>query len=67
MKNSDSFHISAKNIDYGYLLESPRQCGSNGYHNPCFWAEIRKLKTQFYYIKVRFMVVKSIQFVFVMK
>ena len=22
MKNSDSFHISAKNIDYGYLLES---------------------------------------------
>ena len=32
MKISGSFHISAQNIDYGYLLESPM-----------FWAEIRKL------------------------
>ena len=23
-KNSDIFHISAQNIDYGYLLELPR-------------------------------------------
>ena len=24
MKNSDSFHISAQNIDCGYLLEQPQ-------------------------------------------
>ena len=28
-KNSDIFHISAQNIDCGYLLEPPRQGGSN--------------------------------------
>ena len=31
MKNSDIFHISAQNIDYGYSLESPRLGGSNEY------------------------------------
>ena len=31
IKNSDIFHISAKNIDCGYLLEPPRQGGSNEY------------------------------------
>ena len=42
-KNSDIFHISAQNIDCGYSLESPCRGGSNGYHNLCFWAEIRKI------------------------
>ena len=31
MKNSGSFHISAQNIDCGYLLEPPQQGGSNEY------------------------------------
>ena len=31
MKNSGSFHISAQNIDCGYLLEPPRRGGSNEY------------------------------------
>ena len=30
-KNSDIFHISAQNIDYGYSLELLRQGGSNEY------------------------------------
>ena len=29
IKNSDSFHISAQNIDCGYSLEPPRRGGSN--------------------------------------
>ena len=28
-KNSDTFHISAQNIDCGYSLEPPRRGGSN--------------------------------------
>ena len=43
MKNSGSFHISAQNIDCGYLLELPQWGSSNKYLNPCFWAKIRKL------------------------
>ena len=31
IKNSDIFHISAQNIDYGYLLEPPHRGGSNEY------------------------------------
>ena len=31
MKSSDSFHISAQNIDCEYLLEPPRRGGSNEY------------------------------------
>ena len=42
-KNSDSFHISAQNIDCGYSLEPPRRGGSNEYHYLYFWAEIRKI------------------------
>ena len=42
-KNSDSFPISAQNIDCVYSLEPPRRGGSNEYHNLCFWAEIRKI------------------------
>ena len=33
-KNSDVFHISAQNIDYGYSLEPPRRGGSNEYLGP---------------------------------
>ena len=35
-KKSDSFHISAQNINCEYLLEPPS-------HNLCFWAKIRKI------------------------
>ena len=31
IKNSDSFHISAKNRDFGYSLEPPWRGGSNEY------------------------------------
>ena len=43
MKNSGSFHISAQNIDCGYLLELPWWGGSNEYPQSMFWAEIRNL------------------------
>ena len=36
MKNSDNFHISAQNIDCGYLLEPPRRGGSNESPQLCF-------------------------------
>ena len=52
MKNSGSFHISALNIDCGYLLEPPRRGGSNEYHNLCFWAEIKTLMYILYKIGV---------------
>ena len=35
-KNSDSFHISAQNIDCGYSLEPPRRGGSNEYPQSMF-------------------------------
>ena len=59
MKNSGSFHISAQNIDCGYLLEPPRQGGSNEYPQSMFVSRNKKLnvysgKPQFYYIKVGF-------------
>ena len=31
INNSEIFHISAQNIDCGYLLEPPRRGGSNEY------------------------------------
>ena len=43
MKSSDSFHISAQNIDCGYSLELPQRGGSNEYQQSMFWAEIRKI------------------------
>ena len=56
IKNSDIFHIStqnidfgysleisAQNIDYGYSLEPPRRCGSNEYPQSMFCVEIRKI------------------------
>ena len=36
MKNSDIFHISAQNIDCGYLFEPPRRGGSNEYPQSMF-------------------------------
>ena len=42
-KDSDIFHISAQNIDFGYSLEPPRRGGSNEYPQSIFWAEIWKI------------------------
>ena len=60
IKNSDIFHISAQNIDCGYLLEPP-----NEYPQPMFLNRDKKnnaypCKPQFYYIKVGFKGVKII-------
>ena len=35
-KNSDIFHISAQNINCGYLLEPPQRGGSNKYPQSVF-------------------------------
>ena len=64
-ENSNIFHISAQNIDCGYLLEPPQWGSSNKYPQSMFWAEIWKnnvypCKPQFYYIKVEFKGVKII-------
>ena len=58
-KNSDSFHISAQNIDCRYSLEPPRRGGSNEYTQSMFSSKNKKnnvcpCKPQFYYIKVGF-------------
>ena len=58
-KNSDIFHISAKNLDCGYLLELPQWGSSNKYPQSRFLSRNKKnnvysCKPQFYYIKVRF-------------
>ena len=55
-KNSDSFHITAQNIDCGYSLEPPRRGGSNEYPQSMFLSRNKKnnvypSKPQFYYIK----------------
>ena len=42
MKNSGSFHISAQNIDYEYLLEPPWQGGSNEYQQFMFLSRNKK-------------------------
>ena len=62
-KNSDIFHISAKNMDCGYSLEPPRWGGSNEYPQSMFLSRNKKnnvypCKPQFYYIKVGFKGVK---------
>ena len=64
-KNSDIFHISARNIDCGYSLEPPRRGGSNEYPQSMFLSKNKKnniypCKPQFYYIKVGFKGVKII-------
>ena len=65
MKNSDSFHISAKNIDCEYLLELPRRGGSNEYPQSMYLCRNKKTnvypyKPQFYSIKVVFKGIKTI-------
>ena len=40
---TDIFHISARNIDYGYSLELPRRDGSNEYPRSMFLIKIRKV------------------------
>ena len=64
-KNSHIFHISAQNLDCGYLLEPPRRGGSNEYPQSMFLSRNNKnnvypCKPQFYYIKVGFKGVKII-------
>ena len=64
-KNSDNFHISAQNIDYGYSLELPQRGSSNEYSQSMFLSRNKKnniypYKPQFYYIKVGFKGVKII-------
>ena len=59
IKNSDIFHISAQNIDCGYLLELPRRGSSNEYPQSMFLSRNKKnnvypCKPPLYYIKVGF-------------
>ena len=66
IKISDIFHISAQNIDCGYLLEPPRRGGSNKYPQSMFSSRNKEnnvypYKSQFYYIKVGFKGVKITQ------
>ena len=56
MKNSSSFHISAQNIECGYLYEPPRRGGPNEYQQYMFLCRNKKInvypcKRQFYCIK----------------
>ena len=44
MKYSGSFHISPQNIDCGYLLEPPRQGGSNEYPQSMISSRNKKIK-----------------------
>ena len=47
-----------KNIDCGYSLEPPRQCGSNEYQNLCFEQKYEKyqsfLSENFQFLEVKF-------------
>ena len=59
LKNSDILHISAQNIDCGYILEPPRRGGSNAYLQSIFLSINKKnnvypCKPEFYYIIVGF-------------
>ena len=70
-KNSDIFHISAQNIDCGYLLEPPQRGGSNEYPQSMFLSRNKKnnvypCKPKFYYVKVGFKGVILYRYVFVM-
>ena len=39
IKNSDIFHTSAQNIDFGHSLEPPRRGGSNEYPQYMFFRQ----------------------------
>ena len=45
MKNSDSFHISAQNIDCEYSFELPWRGGSNEYPQSMFLSRNKKMYT----------------------
>ena len=65
IKKSDSFRISAQNIDCGYSLEPSRRDGSNDYPRSMLLSRNKKnnvypCQPQFYYIKVGFKGVKII-------
>ena len=65
IKNFDISHISAQNIDCGYLLEPTQQSSSNEYPQPMFLSRNKKnnvypYKPQFYNIKMGFKGVKII-------
>ena len=71
MKNSGSFHISALNTDFWYLLEPPWRGDSNKYPQSMFLSRNKKsnvypCKPQFYCIKVGFMGSIQYSLVFVM-
>ena len=65
IKNSNIFHISARNIGCGYSLEPPWRGGSNEYPQSMFLRRNKKnnvypCKPQFYYTKMGFKGVKII-------
>ena len=65
IKKSDTFHISAQNIDCRYSLEPPHRGESNEYPQAMFLSRNKKnnvypCEPQFYYIKVGFKGVKII-------
>ena len=41
-EKNDIFLIFAQNIDCGYMLEPPRQGGSNQYPQSMFWSKNKK-------------------------
>ena len=64
-KNSDIFHISAQNVDFGYSLEVPHWGSSNEYPQSMFLSRnknnnVYPCKPQFYWIKMGFKGVKII-------
>ena len=56
-KNSDIFHISTQNIDYGYSLKLPPQGGSNEYPQSMFLS--RNEKNNVYACKTQVLLYKS--------
>ena len=65
IKNSDTFHISAQNIDCVYSLEPPCRGSSKEYPQSMFLSRNKQnnvypCKPQFYYIKVGLKGVKII-------
>ena len=72
IKKSDTFHISAQNIDCGYSLEPPQRGGSNEYPQSIFLSRTKKnniypCKPMFYYIKWNLRGSKLYRYVFVMQ
>ena len=53
-KNSDIFHISAQNIDYGYSLEAPQRGPTIYVLSRNKKNNVYSCKPQFYYIKLGF-------------